>query len=145
MNLLDQARKFRRAFGQEMLDNFSRYGFIKKRLWSLQLSLIEEETTELLAAADEVYADPENDQRREELVKELCDVVFVCYQFAATYDIDLDTAMCRVFESNMSKLGIDGSPIYREDGKVLKGPRYHPPMLNHLFPQSKTNYDTNGK
>ena len=118
---------------------------LKTILWSLLLSLSDRETPGLIAAADEVYADTENDQRSEELVKELCDVVFVCYQFAATYDIDLDTAMCRVFESNMSKLGIDGSPIYRADGKVLKGPRYHPPMLNHLFPQSKTNYDTNGK
>ena len=59
-----------------------------------------------------------------EVLKELSDLVFVCYQFAAAYGLDLDTAMQRVFESNMSKLGDDGKPIYREDGKVLKGPNY---------------------
>ena len=59
--------------------------------------------------------------------------------------MDLDTAMQRVFDSNMSKLDLDGAPIYREDGKVLKGPRYAPPCLDHLFPQANTHYDTHGK
>ena len=145
MTLLEQAKAFRKAFGQEMLDNISRYGFIKKKLWTMQTDLIEEESAEFLEAADEVFADPENDRRREELLKELCDLVFVCYQFAAAFNLDLDTAMDRVFESNMSKLGLDGAPIYREDGKVLKGPRYAPPSLAHLFPPSNTHYDTNGK
>ena len=67
-----------------------------------------------------------------EVLKELSDVVFVCYQFAAAYGLDLDAAMDRVFESNMSKLGDDGKPIYREDGKVLKGPFYRQPDLKSL-------------
>ena len=145
MTLLEQARAFREAFGQEMLDNISRYGFIKQKLWNMQTDLIEEESAEFLNAADQVFADPENNKRREELLKELCDLVFVCYQFAAAFNLDLDTAMDRVFESNMSKLGEDGKPIYREDGKVLKGPNYAPPSLAHLFPQANTQYDTNGK
>ena len=111
----------------------------------MQIDLIEEETAEFLEAADEVYADPENNQRRAELLKELCDLVFVCYQFAAAFNLDLDEALRRVYESNMSKLDEQGKPIYREDGKVLKGPNYQPPDLNHLFPQSNTHYDTNGK
>jgi len=45
---------------------------------------------------------------------------------------DLDEAMHRVHESNMSKLDEDGKPIYREDGKVLKGPNYSPPNLEDL-------------
>ena len=145
MTLLDQAKAFREAFGQEMLTNISRYGFIKKQLWTMQLDLIEEEAGELFDAADEVFADPENDKRRAELLKELCDLVFVCYQFAAAFNLDLDTAMERVFESNMSKLGEDGKPIYRADGKVLKGPNYAPADLNHCFPQANTIYDTHGK
>ena len=146
MSLQEQARQFRETFGQESLPNISRYGFIKKQLWDMQVSLIKEEAVEFLFAADECFADPENTQRREELVKELSDLVFVCYQFAATYNIDLDKAMSLVFESNLSKLDEQGKPIYREDGKVLKGPNYQPPDLADCLPKPQLNYyDTNGK
>ena len=135
MNLGDHGKAFREIFGQEILDNISHYGFIKKKLWDMQLGLISEESREFFEAADELYADPENTVLREALIKELSDLVFVCYQFAATYSIDLDEAMFRVFESNMSKLDDDGKPIYREDGKVLKGPNYIPPVLGDCVPQ----------
>ncbi len=146
MTLLEQACKFREIFKQEILDNISRFGFIKKNLWDMQLRLIAEEGQEFMNAADECYADPENTNRREELVKELSDLVFVCYQFAATYGIDLDKAMQLVYESNLSKLDEQGKPIYREDGKVLKGPSYLPPNLGDCLPKPQLNYyDTNGK
>ena len=146
MSLLEQAQKFREVFGQEILPNISRYGFIKKQLWDMQTRLIREEAGEFLVAADECFADPENPKIREEVVKELSDLVFVCYQFAATYNIDLDKAMTLVFESNLSKLDEQGKPIYREDGKVLKGPNYQPPDLADCLPQPQLNYyDTNGK
>ena len=146
MSLLEQARKFREVFGQEILPNISRYGFIKKQLWDMQARLIREEASEFLVAADECFADPENTKAREEVVKELSDLVFVCYQFAATYGIDLDKAMTFVFESNLSKLDEQGKPIYREDGKVLKGPNYVPPNLADCLPRPQLNYyDTNGK
>jgi len=146
MTLLEQARQFREIFNQEILENISRFGFIKKGLWDMQLRLIAEEGQEFMAAADECFADPENTKRREELVKELSDLVFVCYQFAATYGIDLDKAMQLVYESNLSKLDEQGKPIYREDGKVLKGPSYLPPDLGDCLPKPQLNYyDTNGK
>ena len=146
MTLMEQARKFREVFNQEMLPNISRFGFIKKKLWDMQARLIREEAGEFLVAADECFADPEHTVRREELVKELSDLVFVCYQFAATYNIDLDKAMTLVFESNLSKLDEQGKPIYREDGKVLKGPNYMPPDLADCLPRPQLNYyDTNGK
>jgi NTP pyrophosphatase (non-canonical NTP hydrolase) len=145
MDLGKQARRFRDAFNQECLDNISIYGFIKKKLWSMQLSLISEEYKEFMEAADELYADPENDKRREELLKELSDLVFVCYQFATAFNLDLDEAMRRVFESNMSKLDEQGNALFRPDGKVLKGPNYKPPNLSDLYPHSRTEYDTNGK
>ena len=47
-------------------------------------------------------------------------------------DWDLEQALRRVHKSNMSKLGEDGKPVYREDGKVLKGPNYQPPDLSDL-------------
>tara|TARA_Y100000401_G_scaffold15995_1_gene10853 strand:- start:8468 stop:8905 length:438 start_codon:yes stop_codon:yes gene_type:complete len=145
MSRLEEARLFREAFGQEILPNISHYGFIKKKLWSMQLDLIREEVNELFAAADEVYADPENDKRREEFLKEAADSVFVIYQLAAAYSLELDEALHRVFKSNMSKLDEDGKVIYRADGKVLKGPNYEPPNLDGLFPKSNSHYDTHGK
>ena len=132
MTLLEQARKFREIFNQECLPNMSRFGFIKKSLWDMQVGLIREEASEFLVAANECFLDPENPKTREEVVKELSDLVFVCYQFAAAYNIDLDKAMTLVFESNLSKLDEQGKPIYREDGKVLKGPNYQPPNLQEL-------------
>ena len=104
MTLQDQARQFREVFQQESLNNISRYGFIKKKLWDMQVGLITEEAREFLDAADEVFADPENQETRNELLKELSDLVFVCYQFAAAFNLDLDKAMDLVFESNLSKL-----------------------------------------
>ena len=145
MSLLQQARRFREIYGQEILDNLSRFGFIKIALQNRQRTLIVEEAKEFLEAADECFADPENDKRRAELLKELGDLVFVCYQFAATYNLDLDETMNRIYESNMSKLDEQGKPIYREDGKVLKGPNYQEPDLTHLYPKSNNHYDTNGK
>ena len=70
---------------------------------------------------------------KENALKELADLVYVCYQYAANMKWNLDEAMHRVHESNMSKLDEYGKPIYREDGKVLKGPNYSPPNLNDLI------------
>jgi len=146
MSLQEQARQFRQVFKQETLDNISQFGFIKKQLWDMQVGLIEEESKEFIEAAGECFADPENIDRRTELLKELSDLVFVCYQFAAAFNLDLDKAMTLVFESNMSKLDEQGNPIFRPDGKVLKGPNYAPPNLMECVPAVRLNfYDTNGK
>ena len=134
MTLQEQARKFREVFNQACSANISHYGFIKKQLWDMQVDLIREESQEFLEASDEAYADPENIKTRTALLKELSDLVFVCYQFAAAYNFDLDAAMEHVFESNMSKLDDNGKPIYRGDGKVLKGPNYKPPQLDQFVP-----------
>ena len=66
-------------------------------------------------------------------LKELADLVYVCYQYAANMGWDLDEALHRVNESNMSKLDKEGKPIRREDGKILKGPNYKPPNLIDLI------------
>ena len=73
-----------------------------------------------------------NPQNKANILKELADLVYVCYQYAANLGWDLDEAMYRVHESNMSKLDEYGKPIYRDDGKVLKGPNYAPPTLEDL-------------
>ena len=146
MSLQEQARQFREVFNQETLDNISQFGFVKKQLWDMQVGLVEEESKEFIEAAGECFADPENVDRRADLLKELSDLVFVCYQFAAAFNLDVDKAMTLVFESNMSKLDEQGKPIFRADGKVLKGPNYAPPHLLECLPAVRLNfYDTNGK
>ena len=92
---------------------------------SVQKALIDEEWSEFHEAyhlKDDV-----------EQLKELADLVYVCFQFAASQEWDLDEAMRRVHDSNMSKLDEYGKPIYRPDGKVLKGPNYKEPYLQDLI------------
>lgn len=84
--------------------------------------LVEEEYTEWWNA----YAEPVEE------LKELADLVYVTYGYANVRGWNLDEAVRRVHASNMSKLGDDGKPIYREDGKVLKGPNYKKPDLGDL-------------
>ena len=97
---------------------------------SYQKMLVIEEFKEFLEAEDLLYRD--NPTVTVEALKELADLVYVCYQYAENMNWFLDEALHRVHESNMSKLGEDGKPIYREDGKVLKGPNYKPPYLQDL-------------
>ncbi len=92
--------------------------------------LVIEEFKEFLEAEDQLYRD--NPTVTNEALKELADLVYVCYQYAENMGWLLDEALNRVHLSNMSKLGEDGKPIYREDGKVLKGPNYKPPDLSDL-------------
>ena len=73
-----------------------------------------------------------NTQFPSEALKELADLVYVCYQYADNMNWFLDEALDIVHKSNMSKLDEDGHPIYRDDGKVLKGPNYKPPNLTDL-------------
>lgn len=96
-----------------------------------QLDLIIEEFKEFLEAEGMLFRHGRN--AKEECLKELADLVYVCYQYAENMGWFLDEALDRVHKSNMSKLGEDGKPIYREDGKVLKGPNYKPPTLEDLF------------
>lgn len=98
----------------------------------LQQSLIDEEHLEVAHAYLDLLKDIENKQLRAELLKELADLVYVCHQMAACFGWDLDVAYNRVHESNLSKLGLDGKPIRREDGKILKGPKYFQPTLIDL-------------
>ena len=113
-SLSDQAIEFRDAF-QVSNSNLSR---------EMQRHLIDEEYGEFCNAySNEPY---ENE------LKELADLVYVCFQYAENMEWDLEEALHRVHKSNMSKLGLDGKPIRRVDGKVLKGPNYQPPNLTDL-------------
>jgi predicted HAD superfamily Cof-like phosphohydrolase len=91
---------------------------------NLRRSLIQEEFRELMYAI--------SNQDDDDVLKELCDLVYVCVGFAVTYGWSFDVAFNRVHQSNMSKLDPDGNPIYREDGKVIKSSCYEPPKLMDL-------------
>ena len=93
-----------------------------------QKELIIEEFKEFLQADGMLFMHGRN--HSEECLKEVADLVYVCYQYAENMGWFLDEAMNRVHESNLSKLDDDGNPIYRDDGKVLKGPNYKPPDLS---------------
>tara|TARA_R110002012_G_scaffold145485_1_gene303788 strand:+ start:563 stop:841 length:279 start_codon:yes stop_codon:yes gene_type:complete len=90
----------------------------------MQLDLIAEEYKEFRhAVVAETY---------EEELKELADLVYVAFQYAENMEWDLEEALDRVHKSNMSKLGVNGEPIRRRDGKIMKGPNYEPPTLSDL-------------
>ena len=119
----EQAKEFRSKYGiQNRADRQNR---------AKQHSLIVEEFKEFLQAEGMLFMHGRNHQ--EHALNELADLVYVCYQYAENMGWFLDEALNRVHESNMSKLDDDGKPIYRDDGKVLKGPNYKPPNLEDLF------------
>lgn len=68
-----------------------------------------------------------------DIAKELSDLLYVVYGTGLAFGIPLDRAFQEVHRSNMSKLGSDGKPIYREDGKVLKGPNYTEADLSFIM------------
>tara|TARA_B100001996_G_scaffold12030_1_gene10046 strand:+ start:2018 stop:2398 length:381 start_codon:yes stop_codon:yes gene_type:complete len=119
----EQAKEFRTKY---KLKNSSMQG-----IRSYQKNLIVEEFKEFIEAEGMLFRHGKNVQA--ECLKELADLIYVCYQYAENMGWFLDEALHRVHQSNLSKLGEDGKPIYREDGKVLKGPNYKPPNLDDLF------------
>ena len=121
--LSEQAKEFRSKYGiQNSADRPAR---------AYQHELIVEEFKEFLEAEGMLFMHGRNHQ--EHALKELADLVYVCYQYAENMGWFLDEALNRVHLSNMSKLGEDSKPIRREDGKILKGPNYKPPDLSDLF------------
>ena len=121
--LSEQAKEFRKKYNlQNSADRQTR---------AVQHKIIVEEFKEFLQAESMLFRN--NPNLHADALKELADLVYVCYQYAENMNWFLDEALDRVHKSNMSKLGKDGKPIYREDGKVLKGPNYKPPNLEDLI------------
>lgn len=67
-----------------------------------------------------------------EQLKESCDVIYVLIGHWQQQGVDIEQALREVHRSNMSKLGEDGKPIKREDGKIMKGPNYRPPDFESM-------------
>ena len=115
---------FHRAFNHPVGLNYPKPSAIVDGEKNLRRTLIQEEFKELMYAI--------SNQEDDEVLKELCDLVYVCVGFAVTYGWSFDTAFNRVHKSNMSKLDTEGNPLYREDGKVIKSDCYEPPKLANL-------------
>lgn len=109
--------EFHRAFGLPIGDRPT--AEVTSALTDLRLRLLRDEVQELAeaVAAGDVAG----------MAQEMADVVYVVYGYAITNGIPLDAVVAEVHRANMSKLGPDGRPVMREDGKVLKGPNYRLP------------------
>ena len=110
---------FMKTFGQEIKNQPS---FSTEKINQLRVSLIHEELDELKEAM------AKNDLL--EVADALTDLLYVTYGAGHAFGIDLDKCFNEVQNSNMSKLGEDGKPIYNEFGKVMKGPNYFKPDLS---------------
>ena len=107
------------------------------KLLELRMNLIQEETKEVTEELTNIIVDVERGksvtlQQKENLLKELCDLQYVLSGAAVALGLNVQPAFNRVHASNLSKAGDDGKPIYREDGKIVKGPNYRPPNLRNL-------------
>ena len=142
MDYIKMTDEFITAMGQDKNVELDKYDDLD--VLRLRMSLLREELREVEEEAgnieDVIYQGviegevSQEDLKRVKaaLLKELCDLQYVLSGFAVTFGLLFDEAFQRVHESNMSKLGTDGKPIYREDGKVLKGPNYKKPDLSDL-------------
>ena len=119
MTNFERVRKFMETFGQEVKKKAQ---FPNKKIMALRYDLIKEELEELKLAIDN------NDIK--EVADALTDILYVTYGAGHAFGINLDKCFNEVQNSNMSKLGLDGKPIFDEKGKVMKGPNYFKPDLN---------------
>jgi len=118
MNNFEKVKKFMQTFGQEVK---SKPSFPNDKIIKLRYELIEEELYELQAAI--------KDKDITEVADALTDILYVTYGAGHSFGINLDRCFEEVQNSNMSKLGDDGKPIFNEAGKVMKGPNYYKPNL----------------
>ena len=118
MTNFKSVRKFMETFGQEIKEKAS---FPDDKITSLRYDLIKEELEELKEAMDK--------KDIKEVADALTDILYVTYGAGHAFGIDLDKCFEEVQNSNMSKLGSNGKPIYNDKGKVMKGPNYFKPDL----------------
>ena len=122
MTNFQKVKNFMETFGQEVK---SRPSFSSNKINMLRYNLIKEELDEFKQALDN------NDLL--EVADALTDILYVTYGAGHAFGINLDACFEEVQNSNMSKLGSDGKPIYNDQGKVMKGPNYFKPDLSKFI------------
>ena len=118
MSNFQSVKKFMQTFGQEVK---SKAEFPEEKIVNLRLNLIKEELEEFREAVKK--------KDIKEVADALTDILYVTYGAGHAFGIDLDSCFEEVQNSNMSKLGDDGKPIFNDQGKVMKGPKYFKPDL----------------
>ena len=130
MSNFQKVKKFMQTFGQEVKEKAE---FPNDKILKLRYDLIEEELLELKEAIEQ--------KNITETADALTDILYVTYGAGHALGINLDKCFDEVQNSNMSKLGINGKPIYDENGKVMKGPNYFKPNLKkYLWEKIITGY-----
>ena len=122
MTNFEKVGLFMKTFGQDVKTSAS---FSSKKITDLRLSLIEEELVELKEAIE--------NKNLTEVADALTDILYVTYGAGHAFGINLDECFDEVQKSNMSKLDVDGKPIFNEKGKVMKGPNYFKPNFSKLI------------
>ena len=122
MSNFESVKKFMLKFGQEVKENAD---FPSEKITKLRYDLISEELGELKSAIGK--------KDLKEIADALTDILYVTYGAGHAFGINLDKCFQEVQNSNMSKLGNDGKPIYNESGKVMKGPNYFKPDLSKFL------------
>ena len=122
MTNFNKVGTFMKTFGQEVKTKPS---FSTNKINKLRLDLIKEELEELTEAM--------NNEDLLEVADALTDILYVTYGAGHAFGIDLDACFQEVQNSNMSKLGEDGKPIFNDQGKVMKGPNYFKPNLSKFI------------
>lgn len=118
----DSVREFHEIYGLARGDTPA---LPDEKLRQLRIDLLREEMDE--------YIQAETDDDLVEVADALADIIYIACGTAVAYGIPLDRVFAEVHRSNLSKLGKDGKPIYREDGKVLKGPSFTPPDVKGIL------------
>ena len=118
MTNFQKVKNFMETFGQQVKTSPS---FSSDKINELRYNLIKEELDEFKQALE--------NKDLLEVADALTDILYVTYGAGHAFGIDLDSCFEEVQNSNMSKLGEDGKPIYNEKGKVMKGPNYFKPNL----------------
>ena len=122
MSNFQKVKVFMETFGQEVKEKTE---FPDSKTTELRYNLIKEELDELRDAIDQ--------KDIIEIADALTDILYVTYGAGHAFGIDLDKCFNEVQESNMSKLAENNTPIYNENGKVMKGPNYFKPNLNQFL------------
>ena len=122
MSNFDDVKNFMEIYGQEVKTKSS---FPNEKIIQLRYDLIKEELDELSLAIKE--------KDIIEVADALTDLLYVVYGAGHAFGIDLDKCFAEVQRSNLSKLDIDGKPIFNENGKVVKGPNYSKPNLKQFL------------
>ena len=122
MTNFEKVGLFMKTFGQEVKTTPS---LSSEKINNLRISLINEELEELKKAIQ--------DKNIIEVADALTDILYVAYGAGHAFGINLDSCFNEVQNSNMSKLGENGKPIYNEFGKVMKGPNYFKPDLSKFL------------